>query len=321
MNIVVTGAAGYIGSTLCKMLLDAFPCAKIIAFDNCLYNQDPAFMFAEHDRLLFYKRDVLDLNYKHVKAFEQADYVIPLAAIVGAPACDKNPEMAEAINFRWYFDLLDMISDKTRIIYPNTNSGYGTTPEGQITTEESPVNPLSLYGETKQSSEDLLLNTHPETVVFRLATVFGLSLRPRLDLLVNNFVYRAIKDKHIEIFDGHYRRNFVSVKDVCRAFIFAMKNFELMKGQVYNLGTDSLNATKLEFGKQISSLLNCTISEGKTGVDPDKRDYNVSSKKLYSVGYSPMDTTLGPSVLELAAFLMGYRMYNSLEDTKSMFNY
>jgi nucleoside-diphosphate-sugar epimerase len=318
MKIVVTGAAGYIGSLLCKEIVEQLPFAKVYAFDNLYYNQwEHVEPFLTHDRIKFYDEDILDWSTNLTQAIADADYVICLAAIVGAPACDKVPELSTDLNYNWYEDLLGKVDGSQKIIYPNTNSGYGTTPEGTICTEESPSNPLSLYGKLKQDTEDLLKKEYENVVCFRLATVFGLSGRPRLDLLVNNFVYRAVKDKHLDIFDGHFRRNFVSVKDVCRAFLFAMRpnNFFNMKGQVYNLGADTLNSTKLEFAQKIQEITGCELTEHNNKTDPDKRDYLVSSQKLYSLGFTPIDTTLDQKVRELSVFC------SNISDTEGMFNY
>jgi len=318
MKIVVTGAAGYIGSMLCKEIVDTLPSAKVYAFDNLYYNQwKHVESFLVHDRIKFYNEDILDWSANLSQAIADADYVICLAAIVGAPACDKVPELSTDLNYHWYEDLLGKVDGSQKIIYPNTNSGYGTTPEGSVCTEESPSNPLSLYGKLKQDTEDLLRKEYENVVCFRLATVFGLSGRPRLDLLVNNFVYRAVKDGQLDIFDGHFRRNFVSVKDVCRAFLFALdsENFQKMKGQVYNLGADTLNSTKLEFAQKIQEITGCKLTEHNDKTDPDKRDYVVSSQKLYNLGFTPIDTTLDQRVRELSVFC------TNTTSTDGMFNY
>ena len=191
------------------------------------------------------------------------------------------------------------------------------TEQNTICTEETESNPISLYAQLKQATEDLLLDSYPNSVCFRLATVFGLSGRPRLDLLVNNFVYRAVNEGKLDIFDGHFRRNFVSVRDVCRAFLFTMKeeNFQQMKGQVYNLGTDSLNSTKLEFAKKIQEVVGCEVNEYQFKTDPDKRDYLVSNAKLNNLGFYSEDVKLDDRVKELAEFC------KDLECTNGMFNY
>lgn len=318
MKIVITGAAGYIGSLLCKKIVEEFNNAEVYAFDNLYYDQ---WAYVKdnlnHKRIKFYKEDILDWSANLINKVQEADYIICLAAIVGAPACDEVPELATDLNYNWYEDLLGKVDGSQKIIYPNTNSGYGTTPEGTICTEESPSNPISLYGKLKQDTEDLLLKEYDNTVCFRLATVFGLSGRPRLDLLVNNFVYRAVRDNQLDIYDGHFRRNFISVNDVCRAFIFTMQldNFNKMKNQVYNLGTDTLNSTKLDFAKKVSDITGCKIIEHEYKTDPDKRNYLVSSQKLYNLGFTPIDTSLDENIKELSIFC------SYIKNTYRMFNY
>jgi len=305
INFLITGACGYIGSNLCKYINETIPDATILACDNLLHKQEHTKQFLQHNynNIIFYRQDVTKYTPEFIQAVKSADFIIPLAAIVGAPACDRSPEEAIKINYEWYERLLTICTNQ-KILYPNTNSGYGTTPKDTLCTEETQPNPISLYGKLKQSTEDLLLTKYKEnSICFRLATVFGISPRARLDLLVNNFVYRAFKDKEIEIFDSSFRRNFISVGDVCRAFLHGINNFEDMKGTVYNLGTDSLNATKLEFAQKISEITGCkiTVSENKT--DPDKRDYLVCNKKLYDTGFDPIDKTLDKEVHNIWKFL------------------
>lgn len=316
MNILITGAAGYIGSSLCKQIIEKIPDAKINAFDNLYYNQWKYIKpFLDYKNITFYHDDILNWSPSLVSSIKNADFIINLAAIVGAPACDKIPQLSTKINYEWYFELLKQIDGKQKIIYPNTNSGYGTTPPNTICTEESPSNPLSLYGKLKQDTENLLLKKYNNTICFRLATVFGLSGRPRLDLLVNNLVYKATKENKLDIFDGHSRRNFISVNDVCRAFIFAINNFNKMRGQAYNLGADSLNATKMDFARQIQQIIDCEIIENNSKTDPDKRDYIVSSQKLYNTGFNIEDITLESNIKELHQFC------KTLTNTHGMFNY
>lgn len=316
MKILITGIAGYIGSSLCQYLIKAFPNAKIIGFDNLYYDQ---WKYVEsnltHNQIEFYNEDILNWSDNLIYHIKTADYIICLAAIVGAPACDKIPELSTNINYSWYENLLKHINGQQKILYPNTNSGYGTTPEGTVCTENSQSNPISLYGKLKQNTETLLLKEYANTVCFRLATVFGLSGRPRLDLLVNNFVYKVSKTNKLDIYDGNFRRNFISIHDICRAFIFGINNFDKMRGQVYNLGADSLNSTKLDFAKQIQKVIGCEIVEHNETTDPDKRDYLVSSQKLYDLGFTIEDTTLDRNIVEL------YNFCKTIDNIDGMFNY
>ncbi len=316
MKILITGSAGYIGSSLCQKIIKELPEANIVGFDNLYYNQWKYVKeVVVHPKIDFYNENILDWSKNLIYHIQTSDVIIGLAAIVGAPACDKEPELSTNLNYIWFKELLQYINGNQKIIYPNTNSGYGTTPEGSICTEESSSNPISLYGQLKQHTEQLLLKQYSNALCFRLATVFGVSYRPRLDLLVNNFVYRVTKKEKLDIYDGHFRRNFISVNDVCRAFIFGINNFDQMKGQVYNLGADSLNSTKLDFAKQIQKLIGCEIVEHTDSTDPDQRNYLVSSKKLYNLGFKIEDNTLNKDILELHQFC------KTLDNTDGMFNY
>lgn len=284
MKIVVTGAAGYIGSSLCEYFSALGN--EVVGFDNLIYDQGTLVskVFTKKNCIL-YLEDVLDWSDNLVEHIKTADVVIPLAALVGAPLCDKQPELTSQINFEWFQFLLNHL-DKQLVIYPNTNSGYGSTGDA-ICTEETPSNPLSLYARTKQDTEDLLLKNYQHTVCFRLATVFGWSFRPRTDLLVNNLTKVAQRDGHITVFDPEFRRNYIHVKDIVNGFNFAIKEERHMKGQVYNLGNDFLNTTKVELVQLVCKELGTTFSVDDSRTDPDKRDYNVSSAKLYDMGYNP----------------------------------
>jgi len=256
MKILITGAAGYIGSKLCHFISQKFDIEHVYAFDNLFYNQGHL-IFPVHnlnDKIFLFNEDVLDFSTNLEDAIEVSDVIIPLAAIVGAPACDQIPDYAASVNYDWYNSLLERDLSNKIVIYPNTNSGYGSTGE-ELCTEETPSNPISLYARLKQDTEDLLLGKLPtQAICFRLATVFGWSFRPRLDLLVNNLTYRALFERGIEIFDGHYRRNYIHVDDICHAFMFAIDNKEKMVGQTFNLGNDKINMTKESLASIIASV-------------------------------------------------------------------
>ena len=283
MRIVVTGAAGYIGSKLCNKLSQMGQ--NVAAFDNLWYDQGTLVskVFCDNNAF-FYKENILDWSENLVNHIKSADIIIPLAALVGAPLCDKHEQLATDLNYGWFEELQKHLNNQY-VIYPNTNSGYGSTGE-EICTEETPSNPLSLYAKTKQDSEDLLMN-YERSICFRLATVFGWSYRPRMDLLVNNLTYVAKTEGHLTVFDGHFRRNYIHVDDIVEAFIFSIKNLGRICGDVYNLGNDNLNTTKQNLVDKVCEITGATSSVDATRSDPDKRDYLVSSEKLYNLGYQP----------------------------------
>jgi|TARA_R110000744_G_scaffold190_7_gene758 nucleoside-diphosphate-sugar epimerase len=283
MRIVVTGAAGYIGSKLCNKLSEMGQ--GVVAFDNLWYDQGTLVskVFCDN-KVSFYKENILDWSENLVNHIKSADVIIPLAALVGAPLCDKHEQLATDLNYGWFEELQKHLNNQY-VIYPNTNSGYGSTGE-EICTEETPSNPLSLYAKTKQDSENLLMN-YERSICFRLATVFGWSYRPRMDLLVNNLTYVAKTEGHLTVFDGHFRRNYIHVDDIVEAFIFSIKNLGRICGDVYNLGNDNLNTTKQNLVDKVCEITGATSSVDATRSDPDKRDYLVSSEKLYNLGYQP----------------------------------
>jgi len=284
MKILITGAAGYIGSKLTDFLLKRNH--DVTVFDNYFYDQQSFVTnIFNKNNCTHYEEDVTSWSDNLKEEIDKADVIIPLAALVGAPLCEKYPEDTIEINSRWFAILVNYL-DKQKVIYPNTNSGYGSTGD-DICTEETECKPLSLYGSSKGLAETILLERYNNSVCFRLATVYGKSYRHRMDLLVNNLVFTAIKDKHLQVFDGHFRRNYIHVDDIVNAFYHALNNFDKMKNTVYNLGNDSVNMTKLDLVKKICDYTKATYSIDSNKTDPDKRDYIVSSQKLYDTGFMP----------------------------------
>lgn len=278
MKVLVTGAAGYIGSTLVPMLLEAG--YAVTAVDNFLYRQDSLAAVCYHPQFLLVRGDVRDARMMR-PLVEDADVIIPLAAIVGAPACDRDPLAATSINKDAILQMA--LSPEQRVLLPITNSGYGT---GAHCTEDTPMRPLSLYGRDKVAVERELLDRHPNTISFRFATVFGMSPRMRLDLLVNDFTYRACTDGSIVLFESHFTRNYLHVRDAARAFLYGIERFDAMKGQAYNVGLSDANLSKRELCERIKRQVPAfVILESETGHDPDQRDYVVSNAKIERTGY------------------------------------
>ena len=281
MNILITGCAGYIGSELTKYLLDDGH--DIVAYDNLMYDPTSLLRYTSHENFSFVKADVRnrDLLSQYLK---KADIILPLAALVGFPLCRDNPRDAREINYEINQWLADNKSKDQRVIYPCTNSGYGTGADG-ICTEGSPLNPISLYGVTKVDAETAYRETE-NCVTFRLATVFGPSSRMRTDLLVNNFVLKTLREKILVLYECEFMRNYVHIHDVCSAFKFVIDNWDSCKNETYNVGNDSLNMNKLQLAQKISEYLPLEIIKAEYTKDLDKRDYIVSSEKFYSKGFS-----------------------------------
>jgi nucleoside-diphosphate-sugar epimerase len=240
-----------------------------------------------HDNLLeIRKGDVRKPNDIDL-LLKRADFIFPLAALVGAPVCNQDPITATTTNKDAIFYMLDKISPNQAVIMPTTNSAYGTGDENNFCTEESPLNPISLYAKDKVEVEKRLMN-HPNAISYRLATVFGMSPRMRTDLLVNDFTYRAVNDGFVVLFEGHFKRNYIHVRDVCRAFIHGIENFQEMKGQIYNVGLSDANLSKLELCNIIKSFIpKFTYLEAPLLKDPDQRNYIVSNAKIEATGYKP----------------------------------
>lgn len=294
-KVLVTGGAGYIGSILVPILLKEG--YYVIVIDNFMYHQSPLLDYCNNKNLKIIRGDARDEK-TLTNVLKDVDVIIPLACLTGAPLCDKNPWEAKSVIVDAVSSLIKFKSDAQLIIYPNTNSGYGIGQKSALCTEESPLTPLSVYGRLKVEAEKTILETD-NSVVFRLATVFGASPRMRVDLLVNDFVYRAINDRFVVLFEADAKRNYVHIRDVAGAFVFAIKNAKKLNGQVYNLGLSEANLSKRELCQKIQSFIPSfyfTIAE--IGEDPDKRDYIVSNEKIEKAGYKPR-VTLDEGINEL----------------------
>ena len=282
-KILITGGAGYIGSMLCTKLLEEGHI--VTAIDLLKYDKGSLNHLYFHKNFKLICDDIRKVSLMK-KLIKQHDFIIPLAALVGAPLCEKFKKDALSTNLGSIKTLCNLATKKNKVIYLTTNSGYGIGEKNKYCDEKSPLKPISLYGRTKCDGEDLVRSKIKNHVCFRLATVFGHSYRMRSDLLVNNFVYTAIKKKKLTLFEPHFRRNFIHVRDVVNAIIFTMKNFNRLKDNVYNLGLSSANISKImlarKIQKQYKKLRIKIVTNRK---DPDKRDYFVSNKKIEKKGF------------------------------------
>jgi len=300
MKILITGGAGYLGSVIVGKLLNAD--YEVVVLDKLLFNQTSLLQYTSNPKFKFIYGDVRNESLLE-KLCKEVDVIIPLAAIVGFPACANDPQLAREINFKQIVNLVRFGKGK-KILYPNTNSGYGIA-EGQTEcTEESPLTPISVYGQTKCDAENFL-RTSSDAITFRLATVFGVSSRMRTDLLVNDFTYKAITDKYIVVFERNFKRNFIHVEDVASAFLFMLENYDKYKGEVFNVGLSSANLSKQELLEKIQSHVNdFAVSYNDYYEDPDKRDYIVSNAKIEETGWMP-EWDLDKGIKQL---IQGYQM-------------
>ena len=294
-KILITGGGGYIGSMLTTELLRLGH--EVTVIDLLKFDKGSLDHLYYEKKFTFINDDIRNLNLLK-KIIYKNEFVIPLAALVGAPLCKKNKKDAISINYESIKKILQTLKKKQKLIYLTTNSGYGIGEKNKFCNEESPLKPISLYGQTKCDAENEV-RKFKNTISFRLATVFGASYRMRSDLLVNNFVQRAVNENFIDIFEPNFRRNFIHVRDVVRGIIFSIKNFNKLKSDVYNLGLSTANITKIELAKKIKKQIkNLKIETVKNKSDPDKRDYFVSNAKIEKKGFVAK-TSLDQGIKEL----------------------
>ncbi len=300
-RILITGGAGYLGSTMIPALLDAG--YAVTALDNLMFRQAPLAHVCANPDFDIVRGDARDeATLKPLLA--KADIAIPLAALVGAPLCNADKVGAESINRDAVVTLLKLMSKDQRVLMPVTNSGYGVGEKGKECTEDSPLRPLSLYGRTKVEAEEAVL-ARGNAISFRLATVFGMSPRMRIDLLVNDFVHRAVTDRAVVLFEPHFKRNYVHVRDVANAFMHGIAKFDTMKNRPYNVGLSDANLSKWELCERIRKHVpGFVFMEAPIGEDPDKRDYIVSNARIEATGFMPK-YSLDMGIAEL---IKGFRM-------------
>ncbi|MGA2467029.1 MAG: SDR family oxidoreductase [Thermodesulfobacteriota bacterium] len=303
-GILLTGGAGYIGSILTPILLSRG--FKVTVLDSLMYNQQSLLECCANPDFEFIRGNICD-KILISSLIPKSDIIIPLAAVVGVPACKLNPSLAKMINLDAPMMMIREISKFQKVIFPTTNSGYGVGEKNNFCTETTPLRPISDYGKHKVEVERAFLDNRI-AVTLRLATVFGMSPRMRMDLLVNDFTYRAFKEKYIVLFEDQFRRNFIHIRDVAKAFLFAIDNYDRMQGEPFNIGLSSANLSKRQLCEKIKEFVpDFYIHTAPIGEDPDKRDYLVSNEKIESLGWKP-DYNLDMGIQEL---LKGYRILKS----------
>lgn len=300
-NILVTGGAGYLGSTMVPALLNEGH--KVTVLDNFMFGQNSLAHVCHHPNFSVVRGDIRLENVMQ-PLMKAADVIIPLAAYVGAPLCAKDPVGATTVNHDAIMMMIKKLSKDQRLLMPTTNSAYGTGDENNYCTEESPLRPITQYAIEKVKIEKELMQ-HENSISFRLATVFGMSPRMRTDLLVNDFTYRAVNDRFVVLFEPHFKRNYIHVKDVTRAFLHGIANFDKMKGQIFNVGLSDANVSKMELciaiQKQVPDFI---FPEAAVGKDPDQRNYIVSNEKIEKFGFKPTHSL----DMGIADLIKGYTM-------------
>ena len=301
MKILVTGAAGYIGSVLVPTLLKRG--YEVMAVDNFMYNQSSLLDCCHDEKLSIIRDDARDKELIS-KLLKEADAIFPLACLTGAPLCAKDPVGAKTVNLDAVKMILELRSNEQMVIFPTTNSGYGIGQEGVYCTEETPLKPVSLYGKLKVEAEEIILEAG-NSITLRLATAFGISPRMRLDVLVNDFTYRAVTDRFIILFEAHFKRNYIHIRDIAKVFIHCLENFDSMKNEPYNVGLSDANLSKWELCEEIKKQVpDFYFVEAAVGEDPDKRNYIVSNAKIERTGFRP-EVSLQDGIAEL---IKGYQI-------------
>ncbi|TKB69984.1 MAG: SDR family oxidoreductase [Nitrospira sp.] len=284
-NILVTGGAGYLGSTMVPDLLQLGH--KVTVLDSFMYKQSSLNHMCHHPNFSVVRGDIR-IESVMAPLIKKADIVIPLAALVGAPMCSQDPVGATTVNHDAIVLMLKLLSKQQMVLMPTTNSAYGTGDKNNFCTEESPLNPISLYAKEKVGIEKELMQ-RGNAISFRLATVFGMSPRMRIDLLVNDFTYRAVHDRFVVLFESSFKRNYVHVRDVSRVFQHAIEHFDKMKGQIYNVGLSDANVSKRELCEHIQEQVSDFVFlDAPVGKDPDQRNYIVSNAKIEAAGFKTM---------------------------------
>ena len=301
LRILVTGGAGYLGSTMVPALLDAGH--DVTVLDNFMFGQNSLAHVCYYNNFKVVHGDIR-IKQTMAELLKNADIVIPLAALVGAPICAKDPIGATTTNYDAIVTMLNLVSNEQLILMPTTNSAYGTGDDGNFCTEESELRPISQYAIEKVEIEKQLM-ARSNSISFRLATVFGMSPRMRIDLLVNDFTYRAVHERSIILFESYFKRNYLHVKDVARVFLHALENQDKLKDEIFNVGLSDANLSKRELCERIQKhLSDFTIIEEKVGKDPDQRNYIVSNEKIESTGFKPAHS-IDSGIQEL---IKGYTM-------------